>query len=137
MKKILAILTPAYIFLSPSSFVFAKDVIINPCPEGATGISAALCTMGVGDFGGLISVLINAAFVIAVIIALAYLIYGGIRWIMSQGDKTKVENARNHVIAAVLGLVIVFMAYLIINIVLQVFTGGGFEQLKIPSVDDL
>ncbi len=135
MKKILGIFTPVYLFLSSGTSVFAASV--NPCEEGtATGIAAALCKLNVDNFGGLVSGLINAAFVIAVIVALGYLIYGGIRWIMSQGDKTKVENARNHVIAAVIGLVIVFMAYLIISVVLQIFTGGGFNQLTLEPISN-
>lgn len=133
MKKILATLTPVYVFLSSGSFAFA-DVNVNPC-KGADGISAALCKLDPANFGNMVSGLINAAFVIAVIVALGYLIYGGIRWIMSQGDKTKVENARNHVIAAVIGLVIVFMAYLIISVVLQIFTGKGFGDLTIQPIN--
>jgi len=133
MKKLFAILTPAYVFLTSGSFALA-DVNVDPCVN-ATGISAALCNIKAENFGNMISGLVNAAFVIAVIVALGYLIYGGIRWIMSQGDKTKVENARNHVIAAVIGLVIVFMAYLIISIVLQIFTGKGFGDLIIQPIN--
>src|SRR5680860_387767 len=122
MKKLLAFASVAATYLSLTPFAFAADPVIDPC---TTGQFSVLCRLNADKFGGLIGVVINVIFVVAVIIALLYLIYGGIRWIMSQGDKSKVQDARNHIVAAVLGLVIVFLAYFIITIILQVFGLGS------------
>jgi len=55
--------------------------------------------------------------VTAVILALIFLIWGGIKWITSGGDKAKVESARNTIIGAIIGLIVVFTSFLIISIV--------------------
>jgi threonine/homoserine/homoserine lactone efflux protein len=71
--------------------------------------------------------------VLAVVIALLYLLYGGIKWITSRGEKTEVEAARNHIIAAIIGLIVVFLAVFIVTIVLSAF-GIGLGDLTIPKI---
>ena len=70
---------------------------------------------------------------LAVVIALLYLLYGGIKWITSRGEKDQVEAARNHIMAAIVGLIVVFLAIFILSIVLAAF-GVKFDALKIPSI---
>jgi hypothetical protein len=73
--------------------------------------------------------------VITVILALLYLIWGGIKWITSGGDKGNVETARNQIVAVIVGLILVFLAWFIINFILQFFFGQGFSNggIEIPS----
>jgi hypothetical protein len=40
---------------------------------------------------------------------------------MSGGDKQGLQTAREHVIAAIIGLVIVFLTYFILNFILRFF----------------
>lgn len=87
-----------------------------------------LCGLSLTD--NVLSNILNIAFVIVVILALAFLIYGGIRWITSGGDKAGVEAARGVIVAALVGLVIAFLAYFIIQIIFSLFgisfSGGSF-----------
>lgn len=94
-----------------------------------------LCKMTkISEFGNVLGKLITFAFFGAILIALAFLIYGGIKWVTSGGDKTGVEEARNHVVAAIVGLVIIFLSYLIINLVVYLFTGQSLMDVKIPTL---
>ncbi len=61
------------------------------------------------------------ALVFASIFALFIILRGGIQWIMSGGDKGKVEQARMRIIYGILGLVLVFVSYGIINLFLGLF----------------
>ena len=106
---------------------------IDPC-EGSTGIAASACKFNAGDFGNIIGTIIQAVFVVAVVVALGYLIYGAIRWIISQGDKSKVTDARNHIVAAIVGLVIVFLSYFVINIILSIFFNQSLSDLRLPTL---
>lgn len=63
---------------------------------------------------------ITLLFVIGIVIAVAFLIYGGIRWVLSGGDKTKVEAARSHIVASIIGLVIIAASFLIFSLVFQI-----------------
>src|SRR6266567_5966168 len=55
--------------------------------------------------------------VFAVIITLIFLIWAGIQWVSSSGDKSKLAAARARLTWAIIGLVIVFLAFLVVNIV--------------------
>jgi hypothetical protein len=46
--------------------------------------------------------------------------YGGIKWITSRGDKVAVESARRHIVAAVIGLVVVISAFFILQVVFRI-----------------
>jgi hypothetical protein len=117
----------AYLFAAPA-FAFAQTVDIRP--KGEFGKLFDFAGQGFGDVIGRV---ITILFIISVIIALAFLIYGGIKWITSGGDKAAVEAARNTIVAAIVGLVIVFLSYFILNIILQAF-GLTFGALQLPRL---
>ena len=77
--------------------------------------------------GVLIANLISIAFIIAVILVFFYLIWGGIEWITSGGDKGKTESARNKITAAVIGLIVLAASYAILTLVLNLL---GYTDLN-------
>jgi len=133
VKKLFIVISSFFIYPLLAFPAFA-DTNVNPC-EGGGVIATTLCALS-GD-GSNISRTIQGVvvfiIVLAVVIALIYLLYGGIRWITSRGDKTEVEAARNHVMAAILGLIIVFLAIFIVSIILAAF-GLSFSNLTIPRI---
>ena len=130
MKKITAAATGTILYLLSSVPAFAAPIKI--CPQG-TGQFTALCNYTPESFGNAVGSLITLAFVIAVVIALAFLIFGGIKWILSGGDKTGVEAARNTIVAAIVGLIVVFLSYFILNFILSIF-GIKLTELEIPKI---
>ena len=58
---------------------------------------------------------LNFIYGIAGVIALVLLVLGGIQYMSSGGDKIAVEQARGRITSAIVGLVIVFGAWLVIN----------------------
>ena len=48
---------------------------------------------------------VNIVLIVAGIIFFFMLIIGGIRWILSGGDKANTESARNQITAALIGLI--------------------------------
>lgn len=135
MKKIsaLGLSTAAYLSLAIPAFAATTPIQINPCT--GTSTFSGLCGLAGGNLGTLINSIIIILFVAAVILALAFLIWGGIKWIVSGGDKAKVEGARNTIVAALVGLVLVFLVYLILNVLFQFFGLGTINQLlNIPAL---
>jgi hypothetical protein len=107
--------------------------MIDLCDE--TSQFGKLCNLSTDNFGNVVGAVITLLFVIAVIIALGFLIWGGIKWILSGGDKGAVESARNTIVAAIVGLVIVFLSYFILNLVINFFLGTGLDELHIPTIE--
>lgn len=128
MKKISALFLTTSALAVSAGHAFAQTPVptslpISACPETGTGVSYdLLCKLSLNS--GVITRGITIALVVATLIALGFLIYGGIRWILSGGEKEKVEEARGTIIAALVGLVITFLAFFIINIVFSLFNLG-------------
>lgn len=89
--------------------------------------------------GGILQGIIRLVLIIAFVLAFIFLLVGGVRWIISGGDKTAVESARGMVTGALIGLVIVLAAFAIIRLVeiffgVSIITGG---TLEIPNAQSL
>lgn len=106
------------------------QVNINACPGGNF---SALC-LGASDLGKVIGNAINFIFVVAALLALVFLIIGGVKWLTSQGEKEGVNKARETIVAAIVGLVIIFLSYLIVNFVLNLFVGVSLFNLTLPTL---
>lgn len=134
MKKLLSIIFFLLLTVSPFlSSVALADTSLDPC-EGITQTNFDKpCLIGKGDAGKPIQNVIITILVISAVVALVFLVWGGFKWITSGGDKTKVEAARNTIIAAVVGLIVAFLAYFILAVVLGIF-GIKFENLSIPNI---
>lgn len=59
-------------------------------------------------------------------ITLLFLIYGGILWVFSGGTTTMVDKGRKTIVAAVIGLAIVFGSWIIINFIIAALTGESY-----------
>lgn len=79
------------------------------------------------SFGGLMNGLLSFVMVIAALLVFFYLIWGGIEWITSGGDKGQTEKARNKITAAIIGLVILAAAYAVLTLALNFL---GFNDLN-------
>ena len=83
-------------------------------------------------FGGIVSGLISFIMIIAALVFFFMLVLGGIQWMLSGGDKAGAEAARGKITAALIGLVIVFSAWAIVQLVNAVF-GVNILNLNLPT----
>jgi len=83
-------------------------------------------------FGGMISGFVRLILVIAGLAFFFILVIGGIKWIVSGGDKAHTEGARAQITAALVGLVIVFSAWALIQLI-NVFFGVNILEFELPS----
>ena len=130
MKKVISSLSLLAVYLSLAPGAFAQTTV-NAC---AAGQFNALCNLTTASFGAIVGTLIQLIFAIAVIIALFYLIWGGFKWLTSGGDKGAVQQAREHIVAAIIGLVIIFLSYFILNILLGFFGVGSLNSIVLPRI---
>jgi len=106
-------------------------VSVNPCTS--LGQFSKLCELNSSNLGAIIGAAVSFILVIAVVITLFYIIWHGIRWIASGGDKQKVDGARSGLIAAIIGLIIAFSAFFILSFALSFF-GLSFSNLVLPII---
>jgi hypothetical protein len=82
--------------------------------------------------GGIVAGLIRLILVVAALVFFFILVIGGIRWIASGGDKAQTEAARGQITAALVGLVIVFAAWAIVQLI-NTFFGINIFELTLPT----
>lgn len=80
-----------------------KDGVINVCPlPGSNADSNSLNTI------------LNVVFTFAGSIALLMIVIGGFRYVISRGDPNAMAQAKNTILYAIVGLIIVLAAYSIV-----------------------
>lgn len=127
MKKFL-------IALSILALPLAAVYLLPTEPAYAQATKDAICD-GIGATGGncnakpaedsvnnLVATIINVFSWIVGVIAVIFVIYGGFRYITSGGDSNKVSSAKNTILYAIVGLVIVALAQVIVVFVLNEVT---------------
>lgn len=85
---------------------------------------------------GMVSGFLNLILIVAGLAFFFILVIGGVKWIMSGGDKAHTEGARSQITAALVGLVIVFSAWAIAKLI-DSFFGINILNLKIDSIKGL
>ena len=91
-----------------------KAVELN---EQLTPVPIPIPMGGIGTLGTIIRNGITIFIIIALVLAIIILIWAAIDWLSSGGDKQKVAAARMKVTYAVIGLVVVFLAFFIVNFI--------------------
>jgi len=86
---------------------------------------------GSSSLQDIVASLINVAFVTAGIVALIYIIIGGYNYITSSGNPEQATQAKSTITYAIIGLIVVFVSFLIVRYVLDKI-GVGPEY--IPSL---
>lgn len=76
--------------------------------------------------------IINAALVLAAVVAVILIMYAGYQFVTSNGDKEKVDGARKRITYAIIGLIVIIFAFAIINLISQV-TGVPTEQFGVGN----
>lgn len=92
----------------------------NSCINGGTDANASLAKLA--------KEVINILSIIVGVIAVIMIIVGGFRYITSGGESSNVSGAKNTLIYAIVGLVIVAIAQFIVHFVLSTAGNAGLTQ---------
>lgn len=77
------------------------------------------------DLQSVITSVVNTLLFVIGIISVIMLIVGGIRYVVSGGNQSQVEGARNTILYAIVGLVIAFVAWGVVNFVVKALTDNA------------
>lgn len=127
MKKFLRVILPILI-----CGVFATAVVSNvsalTLQEGAQAAQCDGCPSNLFGDNGVFKQITNTILYIVGIIAVVMLIIGGIKYVISGGDAKKVTDAKNTILYAIIGLVISFFAYAIVNFVISALPSSDEDE---------
>ncbi|MCR5700493.1 MAG: pilin [Candidatus Saccharibacteria bacterium] len=106
-----------------SNSVFADSICDNP---GVSAEVKAASGCGSGTSEQLPSVVQNILYVvigISSIIAVIFIIIGGVNYMTSSGDAGKVKKAKDTILYAVIGLIVCALAFAIVNFAVGTILG--------------
>lgn len=113
-----------YLFVAP--VLAAEEISILP--------GGQFSALGNITIPGIVSAVVKLILVLAALIAFIFLIIGGIRWITSGGDKEGTAKAQSTITAALIGLLIVFAAWAIIQLLQTFFGLPSLFEFEIPVI---
>jgi len=92
-------------------------------PNGSVQIqgSSGIPTGGLDKLIDILQAFIYLFFTFAIVFALLVLIYSGWLWMTSAGDKQKIASAKQRMTYALVGLIVVFLSFFIVNFVTGFF----------------
>ncbi len=117
-------------------FEFANFASAQLVPENCRRDTVAMGQGGIDcsltDLLDLIFNMINYLLGAAGTIALLFLVWGGLKMLLSGGNPEQVKEAKSTITNAIIGFVIILAAYIIINLLVSVLTNGS-----VPNIDEL
>ncbi len=110
-------------FFLPTTPAFAYD----PCSDSglATEVRESYgCTGSKDQLSPAVQGIINGVIGILATVAVVYIVIGGVQYMTSGGDSSKVKTAKNTILYALIGLVICVLAFAIVNWLIGVLKNG-------------
>lgn len=125
MKKISKIIT-AGAGAATLGLVYTKNAFADGLSNVQSGVTKTKDAAGGLSMQTVISTVIGTMLFIVGLLAVVMLIYGGIRYVTSHGDKAQVTAAKETIMYAVVGLVVTIAAFAVVQwITNDVFKGGA------------
>lgn len=98
-----------------------KDLALSIPGYGNLDAPSGIPSGSAFSLQNIIRVSITLLLIGGVIFALAVLILSGIQWITSGGDKQKLQQARARIVYAIIGLIVIFASFFILNFIASFF----------------
>ena len=128
MRKYLRIILPIMLLVVVFGLVMVPEVSALTLQEGAEAAKCDGCPSDLFGETGAFRQITNTILYIVGVVAVIMLIIGGIRYVTSGGDSKKVTDAKNTVLYAIIGLVIAFLAFAIVNFVISVLPSSDTQK---------
>lgn len=113
-----------------ATFIGINNVSALTLREGAEAARCDGCPADLFGDTGVFKQVTNTILYIVGIVAVIMLIIGGIKYVVSGGDSKKVTDAKNTVLYAIIGLVVAFLAFAIVNFVISALPGGAEQNVE-------
>ncbi len=116
MKNLLSFSIPGYTITPPATV-----------PTGG---------LGAGENGQkALQVGLELLFIVGIVLSIVLVIFSGIQWILSGGDKEKIQSARNRLVYSIIGLIIIVASFFIASTVITLLGGDPkfFFNIPVPN----
>ncbi|PIR43025.1 hypothetical protein COV24_04850 [candidate division WWE3 bacterium CG10_big_fil_rev_8_21_14_0_10_32_10] len=121
LEKTLQLIDAVHYLVIPKIYAAAPTIDLTD--------NAASEPTDITTLSDIVNLVINTVFVLGLAASLLFVIIGGIKYVTSQGDQTKAEEARNTITNAIIGAVVIVAFRVILSIALNIIGGGTLDTI--------
>ena len=142
MKKILTkltvIITASILAVSLFSFSPAVHAVDDVCDSNAAQAvkDAAGCEGTANQLPGFITNILYAIIAISGLVAVVYVLIGGVNYMTSAGDAAKLEKAKKTILYACIGMAVAVLSFAIVNFTITNIIGGQSSSQESSEEDN-
>lgn len=100
-----------------------KNIALSVPNYGEIAPPSGVPSGGLLKLEQILQVGLTLAIILALVLTIFFIIFSGIQWITSGGDKQKLQAARNRLTYTIVGLIVILLAIFIIRLI------GGFFNI--------
>lgn len=124
----------SFIKLSIISLLFGAPAVVFAQGDVSRGLDSVKLLFPIGGIagsssltgpGGLIYRIVSLLLLVSGALAVAFIIIGGYQYITSGGNEELAEKGKKTLINSIIGVVVIVLAYVIINVVVNTIAGSG------------
>lgn len=104
---------------------FLPFLVLALFPIAASAQRVLENPLGSADLRVIIGQVIRVLLGFSGVVALASFVWGGFMFLTSQGNPDKVKQGKNTLVWAVIGLVVIFTAYILVDTLIRTITGAA------------
>lgn len=139
MKKLLVIVSVLVASILPVSVLAPQSALAQDASSQASckalkdiNPNSTGCAASDGQVNKIIRVALQMLSIVAGVIAVIMVIVSGLKYVTSQGDSNQISSAKNSLIYAIVGIVVVVFAQIIVQFVVD-SSDNGFEPNPIEE----
>jgi len=105
--------------------IVAQASAVGTISDGATSARGAQQPLNLFGNSGVFSEISSVLLFIVGAIAVIMIVIGGLRYVISGGDASQVQAAKNTILYSLVGIIIAILAYAAVNFVINSFVPSG------------
>lgn len=128
-------------YLSTTASASSQPVATTSTSLGRIATSSSIISEGVprgfaASLPQYLTFILTTIMVIAILLVLFQFVSAGVEWITSGGEKGKTEGARNKIVAAIVGIIILSSTYALAQLLVYILGLGSFDTIfqQIPQL---
>lgn len=128
-------------YLSTTASASSQPVATTSTSLGRIATSSSIVADGVprgfaASLPQYLTFILTTIMVIAILLVLFQFVSAGVEWITSGGEKGKTEGARNKIVAAIVGIIILSSTYALAQLLVYILGLGSFDTIfqQIPQL---
>ena len=125
MKRTVTLIITAFLTVSFSLLGAAQTYAIGNISEGASSARSDQQPVDLFGNSGVFSQISSVLLFIVGAIAVIMIVIGGLRYVISGGDASQVQAAKNTILYALVGIIVAILAYAAVNFVINSFSNGA------------